>query len=82
MLYRHIRKRSPVPGFEYLVRSDFHEEAENAARALGGKERERMNAYIRVLERELNKLGEQGWELIQAPDTTDNRNWIFKRPVA
>lgn len=68
--------------FEYIVRSDFHEEAENAARAFGGRERERTKAYNAVLESELNKLGAQGWEMVQAPDASANRNWIFKRPLA
>ena len=65
--------------FEYLVRSDFHEQAENVARSYGGKERERLNAYSQVVSAELNKLGAEGWELMQAPDASANRNWIFKR---
>ena len=68
--------------FEYLVRSDFHEAAENAARSFGGRERERQSAYNHILVTELNKIGAQGWELVQAPDATTNRNWIFKRPLA
>lgn len=67
--------------FEYLVRSDFHEEAEKVARTYGSKERERLSAYTQVVVTELNKLGRQGWELIQAPDLGTNRNWIFKRPL-
>lgn len=68
--------------FEYLIRNNFHEQAEEAARAFGGKERERMNAYADIVMAELNKLGSQGWELIQAPDLATNRNWIFKRMLA
>ena len=68
--------------FEYLIRSNFHEEAENAARPFGGKERERLNAYTQVLVTNLNKVGAEGWELVQAPDSAANRNWIFKRPLA
>jgi hypothetical protein len=71
-----------MESFEYLVRSNFHDQAENAARVHGGKERERATAYMRVLETELNKLGADGWELIQAPDAASNRNWIFKRSLA
>jgi len=67
--------------FEYLVRSDLHEGAENVARTYGGKERERLSAYNNVVVTELNKLGALGWELIQAPDMATNRNWIFKRPL-
>ncbi|HRH81514.1 MAG TPA: hypothetical protein PLW81_10760 [Thiobacillaceae bacterium] len=68
-----------MPCFEYIVRSDFHEMAENVARSYGGREGERMKAYAKVLEAELNKLGAQGWELIQAPESESNRTWIFKR---
>jgi hypothetical protein len=68
--------------FEYFVCSDIHEEAENAARAFGGRERERLSAYTQVVVTRLNKLGAQGWELIQAPDLASNRNWIFKRLLA
>jgi hypothetical protein len=68
-----------MQSFEYLVRSDFHEEAENAARAFGSRESERLNAYTQVVVGHLNKLGSEGWELIQAPDVPTNRNWIFKR---
>ncbi|KAF0811344.1 hypothetical protein IGB42_04181 [Andreprevotia sp. IGB-42] len=68
--------------FEYLTRSDFHEAAENAARAFGGREKERLSAYAQAVSTELNKLGAEGWELLQAPDSTANRMWIFKRPQA
>lgn len=68
--------------FEYIIRSDFHDEAENTARTYGGRERERRNAYNMVLEAELNKLGAQGWELVSSPDADSNRNWVFKRPLA
>ncbi|MCP5277456.1 MAG: hypothetical protein H6935_03735 [Thiobacillus sp.] len=68
--------------FEYLVRSDFHEEAENASRGHGGRERERTKAYDQAVEMALNKLGAQGWELMQAPDDNANRKWIFKRLLA
>ncbi|MBK8523199.1 MAG: hypothetical protein IPL58_03185 [Betaproteobacteria bacterium] len=71
-----------MQGYEYIIRSDFHETAENAARPFGGRERERLNAYTDVVITELNKLGAAGWELIQAPDAATNRNWIFKRPLA
>lgn len=30
---------------------------------------------------ELNRYGEEGWELI-SPDTNNNNNYIFKRPKA
>lgn len=70
-----------MPRFEYLVRSDFHEEAENAARVHGGRERERLKAYDQVVESMLNQLGALGWELIQAPDAASNRQWVFKRPL-
>jgi hypothetical protein len=70
-----------MPHFEYLVRSDFHEEAENSARAHGGRERERMKAYDQVVESMLNQLGALSWELIQAPDASSNRQWVFKRPL-
>lgn len=68
--------------FEYIVRSNFHDEAENSARAHGGRERERMMAYDQEVESMLNKLGSEGWELIQAPDATTNRQWVFKRPLS
>lgn len=68
--------------FEYIIRSDFHETAEDVARSFGGRERERLNAYTQVITGELNKLGAEGWELIQAPDLVANRNWIFKRALA
>lgn len=68
--------------YEYLIRSDFHEEAENAARPFGGREKERLAAYTQVVVQQLNKLGGEGWELVQAPDIVANRNWIFKRPLA
>jgi len=67
--------------FEYMICSDFHEEAENVARTFGSKERERLNAYTRVVEASLNRLGADGWELVQVPDLAGNRNWIFKRPL-
>lgn len=65
--------------FEYLVRSDIHLIAENAARPFGNRERERLQAYSDTVAAELNRLGGQGWELVQAPDQATNRNWIFKR---
>ena len=68
--------------FEYLIRSDFHAVAEDAARAFGSRERERLAAYTQVILDELNRLGGLGWELIQGPDLATNRNWIFKRPLA
>jgi hypothetical protein len=68
--------------FEYLVRSDFDEMAEDAARAFGNRESERLRAYSQTINDELNKLGAEGWELIQAPDQTNNHNWVFKRPIA
>ena len=68
--------------FEYIIRSDFHETAENVARGFGSRERERLQAYTQVVAAELNKLGAEGWELIQAPDLAANRNWIFKRPLS
>jgi hypothetical protein len=68
--------------FEYLVRSDIHEQAENIARTFGSRERERLSAYTQYVLAELNKLGGQGWELVQAPDVATNRNWIFKRALA
>jgi hypothetical protein len=71
-----------MQGFEYIIRSDFHETAENISRAHGSKERERLVAYTEVVDKELNRLGAEGWELIQAPDIATNRNWIFKRPLA
>ena len=66
--------------YEYLIRSDIHQLAEDIARSHGSKERERLKAYTEVVLTELNKLGGEGWELMQAPDLTTNRNWIFKRP--
>lgn len=71
-----------MQGFEYIIRSDFHEAAEEVARSFGGRERERLAAYTKVVTGELNKLGAEGWELIQAPDLVANRNWIFKRALA
>lgn len=68
--------------FEYIIRSDFHETAENVSRAHGSRERERLVAYTDVVVKELNKLGAEGWELIQGPDLATNRNWIFKRLLA
>lgn len=67
--------------FEYMVRSDFHDEAESASRSYGSKERERTKAYNMVLEAALNKMGAQGWDLVNAPDGSSNRNWVFKRPM-
>ncbi len=75
-------ERSLMKRYEYLVRSDFHGDAEDASRSYGGKERERMKAYDEAVELALNKLGAQGWELVQAPDAATNRQWIFKRPLA
>ncbi|BAL26993.1 hypothetical protein [Azoarcus sp. KH32C] len=68
--------------FEYLVRSDLHDMAEDVARPFGSRERDRLKAYTEVVAAELNKLGAQGWELVKAPDIATNRNWIFMRPVA
>lgn len=68
--------------FEYLVRGDFDEQAENAARACGSRESERLKAYSKSINDELNRLGGEGWELVQAPDQTSNHNWIFKRLLA
>jgi hypothetical protein len=68
--------------FEYLIRSDLHDMAEDVARPFGSRERERLKAYTEVMAAELNKLGALGWELVKAPDTATNRNWIFKRPMA
>jgi hypothetical protein len=68
--------------FEYLVRSDLHDMAEDVARPFGSRERERLKAYTDVVATELNKLGALGWELVKAPDIATNRNWIFKRPMA
>ncbi|GAB3252665.1 hypothetical protein [Chitinimonas naiadis] len=68
--------------FEYMVCTTFHVEAENVARSFGGREKERLQAYSEVVVKELNKLGAQGWELMQAPDQSANRNWIFKRQMA
>lgn len=67
--------------FEYLVCAHIHQAAENEARAFGGRERERLESYSQSVANELNKLGAQGWELVQAPDQSANRNWIFKRPL-
>lgn len=67
--------------FEYLVRGDFDEAAENAARACGSRESERNKAYSQSVNNELNRLGGEGWELVQAPDQSSNHNWIFKRPL-
>jgi hypothetical protein len=67
--------------FEYLIRSDFHEAAEEVARAFGSRERERLAAYTQVVLAELNKLGGLGWELVQTPDSIGNRNWVFKREL-
>lgn len=67
--------------FEYLVRGDFDEQAESAARACGNRESERLKAYSASINNELNRLGAEGWELIQAPDQTSNHNWVFKRQV-
>lgn len=68
--------------FEYLVRSDLHDMAEDVARPFGSRERERLKAYTDVVAAELNKLGALGWELVKAPDIATNRNWIFKRATA
>jgi len=68
--------------FEYLVRGDFDEQAENAARTCGSRESERVKAYSKSINDELNRLGGEGWELVQAPDQTSNHNWIFKRLLA
>lgn len=68
--------------FEYLIRSDLHDMAEDVARPFGSRERERLKAYTEVVAAELNKLGAQGWELVKAPDIAANRNWIFKRAMA
>jgi len=68
--------------FEYLIRSDLHDMAEDIARSFGSRERDRLNAYSQVVANELNRLGALGWELVKAPDVATNRNWIFKRPVA
>jgi hypothetical protein len=65
--------------FEYLVRGDFDELAENASRACGSRESERNKAYSKSISDELNRLGADGWELVQAPDQSNNHNWIFKR---
>lgn len=67
--------------FEYLVRGDFDEQAENASRACGSRESERAKAYARSINDELNQLGAAGWELVQAPDQTSNHNWVFKRAL-
>jgi hypothetical protein len=67
--------------FEYLIRSDFDEKAENASRSFGSKEGERKKAYAVAINEELNKMGAEGWELVQAPDQIGNNNWIFKRSV-
>lgn len=68
--------------FEYLIRSDLHDMAEDVARPFGSRERDRLKAYTEVVAAELNKLGALGWELVKAPDTTTSRSWIFKRPMA
>lgn len=68
--------------FEYLIRSDLHDMAEDVARPFGSRERERLKAYTEVVAAELNKLGSLGWELVKAPDTVTNRSWIFKRAMA
>jgi hypothetical protein len=70
-----------MPKFEYLVRGDFDEMAENESRSCGSNENARTIAYAQAIGRELNKLGAEGWELVQAPDQANNRNWIFKRAV-
>ncbi|MCA9584145.1 MAG: hypothetical protein KC657_02185 [Myxococcales bacterium] len=70
-----------MQNFEYLIRSDIHPIAEKEARIHGSREKERLQAYTQAVADELNKLGAQGWELVQAPDQTLNRNWIFKRPL-
>lgn len=67
--------------FEYLVRGDFSEMAENAARSYGSRESDRAKAYSETISHELNKLGAEGWELVQAPDQSGNRSWIFKRAI-
>ncbi len=67
--------------FEYLVRGDFDEMAEDESRSFGSNEHARTKAYAQAISRELNKLGEEGWELVQAPDQPNNRIWIFKRPA-
>lgn len=67
--------------FEYLIRSDFDVKGENASRSFGSKETERMEAYAKAINEELNKMGAEGWELVQAPDQIGNNNWIFKRPI-
>jgi hypothetical protein len=64
---------------EYLVRGDLHEMAEDESRSFGSNERERTKAYAQTISRELNKSGEEGWELVQAPDQPNNHIWIFKR---
>ncbi len=68
--------------FEYLIRGDFHNKAEDVARNFGGREVERMNAYAKAITTELNALGADGWELVQGPDGASSRNWVFKRPLA
>jgi len=67
--------------YEYLVCSHIHQLAENEARAFGSREKERVQCYGEVVSSELNKLGAQGWDLVQAPDQSANRNWIFKRAL-
>jgi len=67
--------------FEYLVRGDFEEKADDESRSFGSRESERTKAYAQSLGRELNKLGAEGWELVQAPDQIGNHNWIFKRAI-
>lgn len=68
--------------FEYLVRGDFDEKAEDASRTCGNRESERLKAYSLSINTELNRLGQEGWELIQAPDQSTNHNWVFKRQLA
>lgn len=65
--------------YEYTIRSDIHQMAESEARGHGSREKERLQAYGEVVSAELNRMGAQGWELVQAPDQAANRNWIFKR---
>lgn len=67
--------------FEYLVRGDFDAMAEDESRSFGGDERGRTKAYAESINRELNKLGGDGWELVQGPDQVNNHNWLFKRSV-
>jgi len=76
-----LRKGNDMQRFEYLVRSDFDQMAEDASRSYGSKEEDRTKAYAETISRELNKLGVEGWELVQAPDQFNNHNWIFKRAI-